>query len=184
MSFDDLRVADVSVLQMRELEEEGILERFTRGWYWCNACGLEKPADYKYIEIGKMNPKAIICYDSACYLNGLLDKEPAVVKVATARTDRKKMEIEFPIKRYFLTNIETEDNIITKETPFGSYRYYSADRALFDSKQALKKVEPELVADIERLCQQNADQVNRYKAYFKALKRQQKAERNSKKAEQ
>ena len=51
MSFSDLRDHQVTVLQLAEMEEEGSLERFARGWYWCKECGYEKPKDYQYIEI-------------------------------------------------------------------------------------------------------------------------------------
>ena len=58
MSFADLRDHQVTVLQLAEMEEEGSLERFARGWYWCKDCGYEKPEDYQYIEIAKVNPRA------------------------------------------------------------------------------------------------------------------------------
>ena len=35
MSFADLRDHKVTVLQLAEMEEEGCLERFALGWYWC-----------------------------------------------------------------------------------------------------------------------------------------------------
>ena len=70
MSFADLRDHQVTVLQLAEMEEEGSLERFARGWYWCKDCGYEKPEDYQYIEIAKVNPRAVICMDSAAWLAG------------------------------------------------------------------------------------------------------------------
>ena len=91
MSFADLRDHQVTVLQLAEMEEEGSLQRFARGWYWCQDCGYEKPEDYQYIEIAKVNPRAVICMDSAAWLAGMLKEEPATIAVATARTDRKKM---------------------------------------------------------------------------------------------
>ena len=102
MSFADLRDHQVTVLQLAEMEEEGSLERFARGWYWCKDCGYEKPEDYQYIEIAKVNPRAVICMDSAAWLAGMLKEEPATIAVATARTDRKKMDLEnFEIRRLF-----------------------------------------------------------------------------------
>ena len=76
MSFADLRDHQVTVLQLAEMEEEGSLERFARGWYWCKDCGYEKPEDYQYIEIAKVNPRAVICMDSAAWLAGMLKEEP------------------------------------------------------------------------------------------------------------
>ena len=90
MSFSDLRDHQVTVLQLAEMEEEGSLERFARGWYWCKECGYEKPKDYQYIEIAKVNPRAVICMDSAAWLAGMLEKEPETIAVAhPAQTGRR-----------------------------------------------------------------------------------------------
>lgn len=51
MSFADLRDHQVTVLQLAEMEEEGSLERFARGWYWCKDCGYE---NRKTINISKL----------------------------------------------------------------------------------------------------------------------------------
>ena len=40
------------------------------------AGGHKKPADYKAVEVGLVNPKAVICADSACFYQGLIDIEP------------------------------------------------------------------------------------------------------------
>ena len=129
MSFADLRDHQVTVLQLAEMEEEGSLERFARGWYWCKDCGYEKPEDYQYIEIAKVNPRAVICMDSAAWLAGMLKEEPATIAVATARTDRKKMDLEnFEIRRFYFQNADIPGEICEKKTEFGSYKYYSRPR--------------------------------------------------------
>ena len=115
MSFADLRDHQVTVLQLAEMEEEGSLERFARGWYWCKDCGYEKPEDYQYIEIAKVNPRAVICMDSAAWLAGMLKEEPATIAVATARTDRKKMDLEnFEIRRFYFQNADVPGEICEK----------------------------------------------------------------------
>ena len=120
MSFADLRDHQVTVLQLAEMEEEGSLERFARGWYWCKDCGYEKPEDYQYIEIAKVNPRAVICMDSAAWLAGMLKEEPATIAVATARTDRKKMDLEnFEIRRFYFQNADVPGEICEKKTVHG-----------------------------------------------------------------
>ena len=101
MSFEQLKEKGVTIAQIQELVDREILDKFARGWYWCNKCGYERPKDRKYIEIGKVNEKAVICMDSAGYLQKLLKEEPKVISVATERTDRKKMEFAFPVIRYY-----------------------------------------------------------------------------------
>lgn len=168
MNYEMLRTGDVTVSQMRELERENIIERFSRGWYWCGECGYDKPADYKYIEIAKVDPKAVICYDSACFLNGMLQHEPDDVKVATARTNRKKLELSFSVKRFYFSDMK-EDNIIKKDTPFGTYSYYAPDRALCDSILSIKKIDPISRVPLQEIFRERYPGVEIYKSYIRHL---------------
>ncbi len=171
MSFEQLKKRDVTIRQMRRLEEEKILHRFARGWYWCSACGLEKPADYKYIEIAKINPDAVICLDSACYLNRLPVGEPEIIQVATARGDRKKMEIDFPIRRHYLTHLDIGKYIQVKKTEFGTYRYFSMERALYDCMHSLQKVDPKNLEAINAEYEKHRDRVEKYGHFLKKYKK-------------
>ena len=149
MSFADLRDHQVTVLQLAEMEEEGSLERFARGWYWCKDCGYEKPEDYQYIEIAKVNPRAVICMDSAAWLAGMLKEEPATIAVATARTDRKKMDLEnFEIRRFYFQNADVPGEICEKKTEFGSYKYYSPKRTFCDCLRMNNKMTEDLIREI------------------------------------
>lgn len=140
MSFEALKEEGVTVLQMRELEDELVLTRFARGWYWCNDCGYEKPKDYKYIEISLVDPEAVICLDSACFLGNVKICEPEVVKFAVPRTDRKKYRFDFATLRYFYTHME-EEYIKTVRTEFGSYRYFAPARAVVDLLKNSDKID-------------------------------------------
>lgn len=148
LSFAMLQARGISPLQISELEYSGELQKFTRGWYWCRSCGWEKPKDYKYVEIGKANPRAVICMDSACYLNGIIRQEPEKIAVATDRTDRKKMELDFPIRRFYFQNAGIPGEIRVKDTEFGSYRFYSPERTYCDCFRMQDKLSPELLAEI------------------------------------
>ena len=153
MSFADLRDHQVTVLQLAEMEEEGSLERFARGWYWCKDCGYEKPEDYQYIEIAKVNPRAVICMDSAAWLAGMLKEEPATIAVATARTDRKKMDLEnFEIRRFYFQNADVPGEICEKKTEFGSYKYYSPKRTFCDCLRMNNKMPEEVKEEILTWC--------------------------------
>ena len=69
------------------------------------SAAMKSQKDYQYIEIAKVNPRAVICMDSAAWLAGMLEKEPETIAVATSRTDRKKMELEnFEIRRFYFQN--------------------------------------------------------------------------------
>jgi predicted transcriptional regulator of viral defense system len=141
MSFKELQKKGVTVLQIREMEEAGVLEKFARGWYWCNDCGYAKPADHKYVEIAKVNPRAVICMESACYLSGIIDEEPKEIRLATERTDRKKMELEFDTKRFYFKRTGIKGEVVEKKTKCGSYFYYSPERTFCDCIRLQSKID-------------------------------------------
>lgn len=170
MKYSQLRENQVTVLQIRELEERGILQKISWGWYWCDECGFEKPKDYKYVEIAKVNPKAVICLDSACYLNGILKEEPNEVAVATERSDRKKMEIYFPIRRFYLQNTNIDNEISWVKTDFGDYQYYSEERTFCDCFRMKKKLKPDCYLEIENVYRQRQIQKDRILVYAEALR--------------
>lgn len=144
MSFRQLQEIGISILNIREMEAAGVMEKFARGWYWCNACGYLKPADHKYIEIAKVDPKAVICMESACYLAGILKEEPEVISFATERTDRRKLEFSFDVNRYYFKNTGIKGEIIEKKTRFGSYYYYSQERTLCDCIRLQNRLDDEV----------------------------------------
>ena len=174
MSYENLKSEGITVLQMRELEDEGVLERFARGWYWCNKCGYNKPSDYKYIEVGLVDPEAVICLDSACYLGGVRITEPSTVKFAVPRGDRKKLKFDFATERYFYTHME-EKYIATKHTEFGSYRFFAPARAAYDSIKNIKKLDELSVEGIKLYCKTHAGRLEEYKKFIKSVKQ---SERN------
>ena len=147
-SFAELKKYGVTSLQIHELENEGIVEKFARGWYWCGESGVEKPKDYKYVEIAKAYPKAIVCMESACYLNGFTDKEPEVPTVATGRSDRGKVDTVYPVKRFYLQNAGIKGEIVKVHTKFGDYQYYSPERTMCDCIRMKDKVDQEIYFDV------------------------------------
>lgn len=87
--------------QISEFVANGMLERVCYGIYWLSCAEYAKPDDYKAIEICQSDPKAVICADSACFYQGLIDIEPPVVSIATRRDDRSKIAMNFPVRRHY-----------------------------------------------------------------------------------
>jgi len=170
MSFGNLKEAGVAIGQIHELENMGVLEKIARGWYWCRECGWEKPEDYKYVEICKVYPKAIICLDSACYLNGLIDREPDVVTIATGRTDRMKLDFPFEFKRFYLQNAGIEDEICETVTAFGSYRYYGQERTICDVLRMPDKVLNDTLTEVYDTYRHQQNLYARVQYYGEALR--------------
>ena len=95
--------------------EEGLLEKISHGHYWFRCGNYNKPAEYKALEISITAPDAVICADSACYFWGLIEKEPDSLSVATKRSDRKKIHMNFPVKRHYfrLTSLQKIERELT-----------------------------------------------------------------------
>lgn len=132
MSFETLQENKVTYSQIKELENRKTLYRFARGWYWCNECGYNKPENFKYIAISKVNPEAIICLKSAAHIWHLVESRPEVVDVAIARSDRKQMEFDFKIHRCFLKNTTIEGEVITIGEELGNFNAYDMGRTVCD----------------------------------------------------
>ena len=126
MSFADLRDHQVTVLQLAEMEEEGSLERFARGWYWCKDCGYEKPEDYQYIEIAKVNPRAVICMDSAAWLAGMLKEEPPISEASVLLQEyRCLFSVRFYKPMPIIEQKYQDCCAICFKIPLESARYYA-----------------------------------------------------------
>ena len=87
ISTSELMREGLTNRQISEFTANGMLEKVCYGIYWFNCADYAKPDNYKAIEICRNNPRAVICADSACFLQGLIEIEPAVVSVATQRDD-------------------------------------------------------------------------------------------------
>ncbi|MCI6013289.1 MAG: type IV toxin-antitoxin system AbiEi family antitoxin domain-containing protein [Firmicutes bacterium] len=170
MTFGQLKKAGVTIGQIHELEEMNVLEKISRGVYWCRDCGWEKPKDYKYIEASKVYPKAVFCLESACYLNGLTEKEPEVLTIATSREDRKIITLPFAFRRFYLQNAGLEGEICQKNTDFGSYRYYGQDRTICDMIRMQDKIQPDYYIEIRDLYRQEQEVRQQVVFYAEALR--------------
>lgn len=86
------------------------------------------------------NKKAVICSLSACYFHGLLDEEPDKLYVATARTDRGGMKLNFPVSRHYFSVSSFEDDVLNVKTGGGSIRIYDMDRSVCDCIRLEKEI--------------------------------------------
>ena len=118
--------------QISELLEMGELEKISHGQYWLIHSGITKLKEYKALEIGKVNPEAVICADSACYLQGLIKVEPKVMSIATRRSDRHSMNMNFSVNRHYYAERTFEEECLIKSTPQGEYKIYNIDRSVCD----------------------------------------------------
>lgn len=135
--------------QIAVLAEEKYLEKVCYGYYWLLQCGRNKPADYKCIEASLSNPRAVIAMESACFYQGILKEEPQFLAVATERTDRSAMKMNFPVERHYFSNPSFQIGMQEMQTEFGSYRMYDVERSFCDmARLGSKHAEDGIAAEV------------------------------------
>lgn len=118
--------------QIAVLVDEKYLEKVCHGHYWMLQSGCQKPFDYKCIEVCLSNPKAVIAMESACYYQGIGKEAPEVLTVATERTDRRTMKMNFPMERHYFSSSNFKLGMKKIQTKMGSYNIYEPERCLCD----------------------------------------------------
>ena len=168
----DLLREGITNRQIANLQKEGFLEKIVNGIFWYTGNGQEKPPDYKAIEIGKVNPHAVICAETSCYLQGLIDIEPNVFTVATRRSDRQGMNMPFATRRHYFADSCFDDNIITVETAYGSYHMYDLERSVCDCIRFREEIQPAIYEMIilNHKKMQEESMKKRMLSYAKAMK--------------
>lgn len=155
--------------QISEFVANGMLERVCHGIYWLNCAEYAKPDDYKAIEICLSNPKAVICADSACFYQGLIDIEPPVVSVATRRDDRSKIAMKFPvIRHYYSENIYAEHRE-TINTDFGQYSVYDIERSVCDCVRFRDAINDDIFCLVIECYRKKENAINRLTSYAEKL---------------
>ncbi len=170
MSFRQMKDLGVTELQIQELKQRGVLECYARGYYWCGICGYEKPEDHKYVEIGHAFPNAVLCMDTAAYLQGLIKTEPETISLATTRENRQKVNIYFPVHRYYFQNTGDSKEIDTIRTKYGDYRVYSKERTICDCIRMERDLKKGDLEEMVAALSPNEKQIKRILEYAKELR--------------
>ena len=130
----------ITTIQIRTMLQEGKIEKVSHGNYWNLMSGRKKPKHYKMLEACMTNKKAVICSLSACYYHGLIKDEPEALYVATARTDRGNMKLNFPVSRHYFSVTTFEDDVLNVKTGGGNIRIYDVDRSVCDCIRLEKEI--------------------------------------------
>ncbi len=154
ISTKGLMQGGISNHQVAVLVLEGYLEKICHGYYWMAQCGYQKPMDYKCIEVCLSDPRAVVAMDSAWYYQGIGKAEPDPMIVATERTDRSAIKMNFAIERHYFSSSLFPVGIRRVQTEYGGYNIYSVERSLCDrirlsSKAAAGEGEIELFNSIK-----------------------------------
>lgn len=156
--------------QIALLTEEHYLEKVCHGYYWMSHCGLSRPFDYKCIEVCLGHPRAVISLDSALYYQHVIQTEPAVLSVATARTDRSSIRMNFPVRRHYFSDHLFEPGQKTVQTAFGSYQIYDVERSLCDIiRLDYEDTESSSLVETCSRAEQNSERYHRFIRYAELL---------------
>lgn len=170
-SASELKEARITTVQIKELVNKGIVERVSHGHYWLIDPEKGKPENYQMIEACRVNPRAVICADSACYYHGLLDAETEKLSVATLKTDRSRMQLNFPVCRHYYSDLAFEQDMQVIQTPYGTIRVYDVERSVCDAIRFRADVGEEVLQlIIDRFLQRESNQMDRLLAYADAMR--------------
>lgn len=170
-SASDLKDAKITTVQIKELVSKGIIEHVSHGFYWLIDTENGKPKDYKFIETCMVNSRAVICADSACYYHGLIDKEPKALSVATLKTDRSRMQLNFPMCRHYYSNLAFEQYMKVIETPYGKIRVYDLERSVCDCIRFRDDIGGEMLElIISKFLEKKDKQMDRLLTYADAMR--------------
>lgn len=161
----ELMEEELSNRQIAALAEEGYLEKVCHGYYWITG-KYEKPIDYKCIEVCLSDPRAVICMDSAIYYQGGLAEEPEFLSVATERTDRSLMKMNFLIKRHYFSGNNFGIGMKKRNTEFGCYNIYDVERSVCD----MLRFEGEIKVELSEIVKNNKQQCERMLKYAELLR--------------
>lgn len=168
---EDLMKEGLTNRQIGLLTAEEKLEKIAHGHYWVNSDAYGKPEDYKAVEVARVNENAVICADSACYYMGLIDVEPQVLSIATKRSDRHKMKMNFEVSRHYFSEQAFEDEKHVFDTKYGSYNVYGIDRSVCDCIRFREDIDKDIFElVIENYRQYDKKNEERLMAYAKAMR--------------
>lgn len=163
--------ARITTIQIRNFLDEGKIEKVSHGHYWNLMSGRKKPKDYKMLEACMTNPKAVICSLSACYYHGIVKKEPEKLYVATKRTDRGEMKLQFPVSRHYYSVSTFDEDILEVETACGNFRIYDLDRSVCDCLRMARELGEDTISVVLKGYQKSSKKdVDRLIAYADSVR--------------
>ncbi|MDE7211028.1 MAG: type IV toxin-antitoxin system AbiEi family antitoxin domain-containing protein [Lachnospiraceae bacterium] len=171
ISTNELLYEGFSNRQIASLTEENYLEKVCHGYYWMLQSGYQKPMDYKCIEVCLGSPRAVVALESACYYQGVIQKEPKAFKVVTERTDRSVIKMKFPTQRHYFSKSNFNVGMKRVDTPFGSYHIYNIERSFCDMMRLRDEaLENEVMIEVQKYVKMGKGQYERVLKYAEMLK--------------
>lgn len=142
MTTAELLEAKLYYADIKQLLDEGFIERIRRGYYhWIENCEARE-----IVIINSLFPDAVLCMETALFYYEYSDRNPAEWSFAIDRNVSKlRTNIEYP----FIKAYRIESNLITLgettgEIDFTKVRIYDRDRTICDVLKNMSKMDKEI----------------------------------------
>lgn len=142
MTTAELLEAKLYYADIKQLLDEGLIERVKRGYYhWIEDCG-----ESEVVMINHLFPDAVLCMDTALFYYGYSDRNPAEWNFAIDRNvSKQRTKIDYP----FIKAYRVESDLVTLgetegEIDFHRVRIYDRDRTICDVLRNMNKMDKEI----------------------------------------
>lgn len=142
MSTAELLEAKLYYANIKQLLDEGFIERVRRGYYhW-----VEDQGESEVTIINHLFPDAVLCMETALFYYKYSDRNPAEWSFAIDRNVSKfRTNIEYPfIKAYRVKSDLVTLGETAGEIDFTKVRIYDRDRTICDVLKSMSKIDKEI----------------------------------------
>lgn len=142
MTTAELTKSKLYYADIKELLEEGFIERVKRGYYhWIEDCG-----ESEIVIINRLFPDAVLCMETALFYYNYSNRTPAEWNFAIDRNvSKQRTEIDYPfIRAYRVASDLVALGETEGEIDFHKVRIYDRDRTICDVLRNRSKMDKEI----------------------------------------
>ena len=142
MTTAELTASKLYYADIKQLLDEGLIERVRRGYYhWTQDYG-----ESEVVIINRLFPDAVLCMETALFYYRYSDRNPAEWNIAIDKNaSRQRTRIDYPsIKAYRLEPALLSIGVTRGEINFTDVRIYDRDRTICDVMRNMNKMDKEI----------------------------------------
>ena len=142
MTTAELTASKLYYADIKQLLDEGLIERVRRGYYhWTQDYG-----ESEVVIINRLFPDAVLCMETALFYYRYSDRNPAEWNIAIDKNaSRQRTRIDYPsIKAYRLEPALLSIGVTRGEINFTDVRIYDRDRTICDVLRNMNKMDKEI----------------------------------------
>ena len=142
MTTAELTASKLYYADIKQLLDEGLIERVRRGYYhWTQDYG-----ESEVVIINRLFPDAVLCMETALFYYRYSDRNPAEWNIAIDKNaSRQRTRIDYPsVKAYRLEPALLSIGATRGEINFTDVRIYDRDRTICDILRNMNKIDKEI----------------------------------------